>query len=431
MTTAKALRIAEEPVRYEAGAGTWAWLSEPPPEPLDESELSWIWAGQRYPAGALNLVDGRGLRVVNPGRAGGGAGPDFLDAVLEIDGEAVRGDVELHVRSSGFRAHGHDTDPAYDGVALHVVFRADEGAQTCLSNGARVPVAAFAPWFDSRRDELQRWLGAEALWREPCRDAVWRLGEEGVRGVLREAGLRRFEAKAAALRTLADEIGEEEAIWRGLFDVIGVGGDREGFRRLAAAFPASLARRILDMAPEDEGVATLHGALTYVAGLEERHESAIELPAPVRPALASSGRPANRPGRRLAGIAALFGRAEGDLASFVRRNIANATSVKALVAGWQVAQQGVALIGPDRAREVVLNLVLPFAASDQCLHEQALLLLKGLGVAPAYGKTAFLEANLRAVSGRRLVHSALDQQGLLGFLGEWCSQGGCGRCPLS
>ena len=168
MTSLIARRIAEEPVRYAVTGGAASWLGEPPPEPLNESELSWIWGGQRYPVGALQMVDGRALRVVNPGRPGLGAGPDFLDAVVEIDGVTVRGDVELHVRSSGFRAHGHDRDPAYDGVALHVVFRADDGAETGLSNGCRAPVAAFAPWFDTRRDELQRWLGAEALWQEPA-----------------------------------------------------------------------------------------------------------------------------------------------------------------------------------------------------------------------------------------------------------------------
>jgi hypothetical protein len=431
MTTLIARRIAEEPVRYEVPETAAWWLGEPPPEPLNESELSWIWAGQRYPVGALQLVDGRTLRVVNPGRPGLGAGPDFLDAVIEVGGATVRGDVELHVRSSGFRAHGHDTDPAYDGVALHVVFRADDGADTGLSSGGRAPVAAFAPWFDTRRDELQRWLGAEALWREPCCDAVWRLGEDGVRSALRESGLRRFQAKAAALRSLASDVGEQEAVWRGLFDVLGVGGDREGFRRLATAFPASLARQVIGANTPEDAPAVLAAALIHIAGLGETPDLPFQLPSSMRPALASSGRPANRPERRLRAIAAVFVRGGGDLPSLIRESVALAKSVKQLVAAWQVSQREFALIGPDRAREVVLNLVLPFAASDVVLHERAVALLDELGASPAYGKTAFLESHLRAGSGRRLVRRAIEQQGLLAFLGEWCSRGGCGRCPLS
>lgn len=425
--TATVLRLAEQPLRYDVSQTVGTWLGEPPPEPLNESELSWIWAGQRYPPGALSLVDGRSLRVLNPGRHGGGAGPDFLDAVLEIDGLTVRGDVELHVRSSGFRAHGHETDPAYDRVALHVVFRADEGACTRLSNGSEAPVAAFAPWFDNRRDELQRWLSADALWQEPCQNAVYRLGPDGIRATLREAGLERFRAKASALRQAVSEAGEHEAVWRGLFDVMGVGGDREGFRRLAVVLPGALAARVLN---EDRAPDGLLAALSYAAGLHPGAPPGEGLPPPLRAALAASGRPANRPQRRLAGIATLFERAGGDLPAMCRRTVRDAASAKALVTAWQVSQDGVALIGPDRAREVVLNLVLPFAALDAA-PERAEALLEGLGASPAYGTTTFLERNLRGADGKRAVRGALEQQGLLGMLRQWCSRGGCGQCPLS
>ena len=105
--------------------------------------------------------------------------------------------------------------------------------------------------------------------------------------------------------------------------------------------------------------------------------------------------------------------------------------MKALVTAWQVSQRGLALIGPDRARGIVLNLVLPFVASDAVLGQRAAALVDELGAAPAYGRTAFLESNLRSAAGKRLVRRAVEQQGLLAFLGEWCSRGGCGRCPLS
>jgi uncharacterized protein DUF2851 len=416
-------------VRYEASPGRLLTLGEPAAEPISEAELSWIWAGQRYPAGALQLVDGRPLRVVNPGRTGGGAGPDFLDAVLEIDGQILRGDVELHVRASWFRAHGHDTDAAYDGVVLHVVFRADDGPYTRLCGGGRAAVAAFAPWLEGRTEELRNWLAADALWREPCRDAPARIGEDGVREALREAGRARFETRVAALRALAEECGEDEAVWRALFDALGVGGDREGFRRLAAALPEGLARRVVAAGPPGEAAARLTRALVYAGGLSAGPE--IDgLPPPLRPALASQGRPANRPERRLAGLAELYGRGGGDLPGFARRSVERAASAKALVAAWQVSVQGVALIGAGRARELALNVALPFAVLDGALEGRARELLEEMGAAAVYGKTAFLEANLRA-GGRRTVRTALEQQGLLGLLGRWCSRGGCGRCPLS
>jgi hypothetical protein len=96
-----------------------------------------------------------------------------------------------------------------------------------------------------------------------------------------------------------------------------------------------------------------------------------------------------------------------------------------------VAGRETALLGSEQARELTLNLALPFAWNDPALRPRAEALLTALGAAAAYGKTAFLERTLRADAGRRPVRSALEQQGLLAYLGEWCSQGGCGRCPLS
>jgi hypothetical protein len=407
-------------------AAAWLRLGEPAREPLSEADLSLIWEGQRFPPEALHTVDGRAVEVISPGRRGGAAGPDFVDAVVKLDGVERRGDVELHVRASAFRGHGHATDPAYGRLALHVVYRADDGAETALCGGGRAPVAAFAPWLERRGAELESWLAAPAMWQEPCRGAAGRLGEEAVRETLRAAGSKRFAGRTSRLAAQARQLGAEEALWRALLDVLGVGGDREGFRRLAAAFPVSLAR----------GMQDLEGALAYAAGLGEAPAGEGELPQPLRPALLASGRPANQPRRRLAGLARLYARAKRQtgteakvLTEMALASVQDA-DVKRALAAWQVADdEGPALIGAERARELLVNAVLPLAAA-QGLAAEALRLLQALPAAPSYGKTGFLESNLRPQTGR-IARTALEQQGLLGLIGEWCSQGGCGRCPLS
>jgi hypothetical protein len=410
-------------------------LREPPPEPLTEADLSLIWAGQRFPADALRAVDGRRLRVLNPGRRGGGSGPDFLDAIVLLDAEERRGDIELHVRASSFRAHGHESDPAYANLALHVVYRADAGDATPLHGGARAPVAAFADWLEGRSAEIAAWLGAPPLWREPCADAVARLGHERVRTALQDAGLRRFEARVEAMRAAVDQHGEAEALWRSLLDALGQGGDRDGFRRLAgnltwrhaASAGQALEATLLWVGGLGQSPPQPPPSYSEAAGLE-----ALDTLVPLRPSIAVTGRPANHPDRRLRGLAALVERARGDLVTYARDSVATASRPKTLVAAWQAAYpQGPALIGPARAREVVLNAVLPFTAVSASLRNASLVLLARLPPAPAYGKTRFLESNLNAVGGRRLVKSALQQQGLLSFLQEWCSRGGCGRCPFS
>jgi len=85
----------------------------------DENDLCRLWAARAFAADALATTDGAALRIIYPGRRTGTAGPDFRDAMLaDAAGRVRTGDVELHLRSRDWIAHGHRADPAYNGVPL-------------------------------------------------------------------------------------------------------------------------------------------------------------------------------------------------------------------------------------------------------------------------------------------------------------------------
>ncbi|MEX0787006.1 MAG: DUF2851 family protein, partial [Dehalococcoidia bacterium] len=225
------------------------------PAPFDEATLSHLWAGQRFPASALVTGAGHPLRVLHPGRRGRGAGPDFRDALIAAPDGLLRGDVELHVRAGDFRGHGHAQDVRYDGVVLHVVFEDDGAGETELACGRRVPVVALAPWARRRARELAGWLSGPQRWREPCHDALARLGRDAILAELDALGDRRFQEREAALSSASDEHGSAEALYLALLEGTGYGGERAALAGVGERLPwPELAAR-LDCAPSGERIA--------------------------------------------------------------------------------------------------------------------------------------------------------------------------------
>ena len=81
----------------------------PGPPGRSERALAQLWltkTGRR-----LKTTDGRALRVIYPGRPAPGHGPDFRDALVELDGRRLSGPVELHRTPADWTRHGHHLDP--------------------------------------------------------------------------------------------------------------------------------------------------------------------------------------------------------------------------------------------------------------------------------------------------------------------------------
>ena len=77
----------------------------------------------------LRDVEGRDVEVIDPGIHNNDSGPDFFNSKVKIEGMEWIGNVEIHVKASDWYRHGHDTDPAYDNVILHVVAVSDKKIQ--------------------------------------------------------------------------------------------------------------------------------------------------------------------------------------------------------------------------------------------------------------------------------------------------------------
>ncbi|MEI9911467.1 MAG: DUF2851 family protein [Bacteroidota bacterium] len=69
-----------------------------------------------------------------PGQYNTHQGPDFTDAKIKIGDTTWAGTVELHIKTSDWNKHNHQTDSKYKNVILHVVWE-DDGCRPDRNRG--------------------------------------------------------------------------------------------------------------------------------------------------------------------------------------------------------------------------------------------------------------------------------------------------------
>jgi hypothetical protein len=128
-----------------------------------EKFLRHVWSRQYLRAHELVASDGRPIEVLSPGTLNEGSGPDFRDARVRIGPVLYSGDVEIHRHVSEWLQHGHQTDPAYNRVILHVVFTGDPlKFPTIVLSGRSVPVLLASDFLsDSLQNVLWKSMAVE------------------------------------------------------------------------------------------------------------------------------------------------------------------------------------------------------------------------------------------------------------------------------
>ena len=242
----------------------------PPAHPALARErlLHRLWREQRLAARPLPADDGSRIQVIFPGWPNGDRGPDFHGAMLATEeGRLLQGDVELHIHARDWRHHGHDRDPAYDKVVLHVAWRGgaeSPGAQTAA--GSRVPTVCLEGLLDLPVEVLL--LAGQAPEADP-RPCV-RHGapdQRSMAAILDREGEKRFLGKAAALAGDAAAMGPEQALYRALLEALGYSKNREPFSKLAERLPLEVLRGLVAGKPPGQRQSLLQALLFGAAGL--------------------------------------------------------------------------------------------------------------------------------------------------------------------
>lgn len=363
-----------------------------------ETELAARWMAGTWRGATLRAEDGEAYRVLFEGRRGGGAGPDFRDAVLvRADGSYCYGDIELHLRPAGWYAHGHASDSRYNGLALHVVLTRGQRDPTAtpLASGRTVPLVVLGDM------TAPCTTGERSGW--PCAEHASPGHVAFLDRVLHAAGMARFAEHAARLEyelrvsePAADNGWDSpnRVLWLAMAEALGYGRDRAMLRQLGVALlektPAPVERGAL---PGVER-ARARGLLVWHTRWQQRGPwSALE--ATIR-------------------------------AGTVRQ------VAKAIPSMLRVAENGA--VSPSRAAIVAVNVVLPFAAAVAASHRDDALArhIRAIYEAwPGLTSNQIVREMTRTLGLSRLPRGAVAQQGLHHLWQHACREKHCERCPCA
>ncbi len=202
---------------------------------MTEEFLHYVWKF-RLNNRKLKTTDGKALEVIRSGDHNSDAGPDFLNALLRLDGTLWAGNVEIHVKSSEWTLHEHDKDDAYDNIILHAVYECDH--KVSRRNGEIIPSLRLKDYFSKNVfNSFSEFLNNH-LWI-PCAGTIGTIRPVITQSWIEALCVERLEARAEMVRKLLEFTHNDwnQALYHSLAGSFGARVNKEPFEMLARMTP--------------------------------------------------------------------------------------------------------------------------------------------------------------------------------------------------
>lgn len=319
-----------EPSLRVVRSNTSGTLVLEPGFPYGEDLLQFIWEQRLYDAHALRTTDGRPVEVIRPGNIQTHSGPDLEGAQVRIDGQLWAGNVEVHLRSSDWNAHGHQYDPAYENVVLHVVYEHDAEVRTL--SGLVLPTVELLSRVPAERIALHHTLMRSRTF-VPCAPLLQRVDPLRTSTWLERVLVERLERRTSHVEALYRQLGNDpaETVYHLLAAAFGMKVNAEPFSMLARSVPLKVLLKYRDDALRTEALLFGQAGLlqvdfvdAYPRMLQQEHAHLVRLhglrPAPLAAWKFARMRPVNFPTVRIAQLAQLLMRCDGSFGDLLEED---------------------------------------------------------------------------------------------------------------
>ncbi|MDD2235602.1 MAG: DUF2851 family protein [Kiritimatiellae bacterium] len=210
------------------------------PPIFSERHLQCIWYNPDLRPNELQTITGESVVVQHPGTWNLEPGPDFLGALMQINGERLlSGDVEIHIDARDWKTHRHHKNRQYDGVCAHVTYNAPHATPDLFPPGtihiALRDALKRMPAFDFDNIDLTAYPYHIPGENTPCRSILRSWSPNDVQALLAAAGEARLHQKTTRMQHELTQIDADELLYQETLAALGYKNNKKAFRLLAEA----------------------------------------------------------------------------------------------------------------------------------------------------------------------------------------------------
>ena len=176
---------------------------------MTEDYLHYIWKYKLFSQSNLKTTKGEDIEIKDFGFHNHDSGPDFSQAKIRIGDTIWAGNVEIHVNSSDWLRHSHQSDKAYDSVVLHVVYNYDKEIKS--TKGSIIPTLELKNKIDySQFEEYQEFIFSSI----PCSNMIKEVPSIIISSTVEQMLIERLSTKSEIIK---EELEKTNYDWEQVF----------------------------------------------------------------------------------------------------------------------------------------------------------------------------------------------------------------------
>lgn len=366
-------------------------------EGIREYEVQQAWLKNITSDRVWQTQEGYQVRILSPGYPNAYGGPDFKDALLEINGLSFRGDIEIHQKAGDWYQHGHHKDVRYDRVLLHIVLSEEKKFTTAItSKGHAIPTLVLPSFYRDKKtystEDILPSRHNPSFEIPPCLEEIQFDYEVFIRVLAQQRVFNRIEQ----MRNRFREVSLDELIYEFLFYGLGMGTKYAPlYLKLAQSIPYSKVKEQLKEDPRilesvllhaigylQKGVSLQNPYALILEDIRKHYQqdySFIENLQEDNSYIISSVYPNANPALRIACIIGFLSKVEGSLSEFLYSLANRCISISSpwilwknvfhtyhyywsYYNNWEMKRNQIphTLMGKERVYSILGNIVFPF-----------------------------------------------------------------------